>query len=108
MTELLAGIPVYPGARAMSTAAGADAAQAGFLTDRPADSVAGWYRDWFARDGWLIGGDLRAPDGSTSLHAEKAGRPLWLLVKPLAGGLGSQFSVIGAETDSATAASRTN
>ena len=97
--ELLAGIPVMPGARAMSTAAGSDAVQEGYLAARPADSVASWYRQWFLKDGWKITGDLRAANGMVTLHAEKGARPLWLIIQPAADGLGSRFSVIGAEAD---------
>jgi hypothetical protein len=87
-----------PRASPLATAAGADAVQASFRTAAPVDSVAGWYRQWLLQDGWLTAGDTRGADGSVTLHAQKAGRPVWVLIQPAPGG--STFSVIGAETDS--------
>jgi hypothetical protein len=101
--ELLAGIPALPGSSPWSTSVGTDAIQAGYQTAARADSVAAWYRRWLVKDGWQITGDLRAPNGTITVHAEKSGRPLWLIIQPYTNGIGSTFSVIGAESDSAAA-----
>jgi hypothetical protein len=106
--ELLAGIPAMPGSFASSTSAGTDAIQAGYQTAARADSVAAWYRRWLVKDGWQITGDLRDARGTVTVHAEKSGRPIWLIIQPLANGIGSMFSVIGAEADSAAARRRAN
>jgi len=96
--ELLAGIPAMPGSRPWSSSAGSDAIQAGYQTGVRADSVASWYRRWLIKDGWEMSGDLRTSNGTVTLHAEKAGRPIWLIIQPFPAGVGSTFSVIGADT----------
>jgi hypothetical protein len=103
--ELLAGIPAFPGSRPVSSSAGADAVQSGYLAAQRPDSVASWYRAWLVKDGWEISGDVRGGDGSITLHAEKGTRPLWLILQPLADHLGTRYSVIGAEADSSNARS---
>ncbi|MBI4419318.1 MAG: hypothetical protein HY560_00695, partial [Gemmatimonadetes bacterium] len=53
-----------------------------FRTGVVPDSVAAWYRRWFRTEGWNITGDVRMADGSVALHADKSGRPLWIMARP--------------------------
>jgi len=93
-TTLLSGIPVMPQATPVSSAAGTDAVETQYRTVAPADSVAAWYRRWLLQDGWRITGDTRA-GGVITLHGEKSGRPMWVMIQPQ--GTWTTFSIVGAE-----------
>ena len=97
--ELLAGIPAMPRSIPVSSAAGSEAVEAGYTTAASPDSVARWYRQWFLKDGWRINGDLPSA-GGVALSVEKAGRPIWLMIRPMANHQGSVFSVVAAGADS--------
>ena len=50
--------------------------------------------------GWDITGDAVMPDGAITLHAQREGAPLWVIVRRV--DAGSEFSVIGAAPDTST------
>jgi hypothetical protein len=84
--QMFFGIPVIPGARIVAGTAGA--AEARIEIPLPADTTAGIYRRILVRQSWEIRGDNTAPDGSVTLHARSAeGRPVWIIIRPLAPGL---------------------
>jgi hypothetical protein len=94
---LLDGLPVAPASARVESGAGAEAVEARYRSGLPADSVAAWYRRWFLAERWQVNGDARLPDGATVLHAEREGRPVWIVVRPGGAGAGSTFSLMGAE-----------
>jgi hypothetical protein len=98
--ELLAGIPAMPRSAPVSSSAGTEAVEFRYSTPVAPDSVAAWYRLWFLKNGWHIGGDLPSPGGGVTLSVEKEHRSVWLLVRPAAGRQGSVFSVLAAGADS--------
>jgi hypothetical protein len=100
---LLAGIPVMPQSSPLATAAGTDAVESAFSVIAPVDSVAAWYRRTLAGNGWQMTGDVRSPSGGVTIHAQKAARPIWVLIEPVRRGIGSTYSIIGAQPDTAVA-----
>jgi hypothetical protein len=100
--DVFAGLPILPGAR--FGGGSANAAEA--IADVPvsADSVARFYRRVLDDRAWDIRGDATAPDGQVTLHARSPeGRPIWIMIRPVAGGR-AQVSLIATAVD--TAASR--
>jgi len=93
--SLVNDAPVPPGAARISSIEGTEAVEAVYRAPFPSDSVAAWYRRWFLERRWRITGDNRLPDGTVVLHAEGPGNPLWLMIRPEAGG--TNFSVMSAE-----------
>jgi len=100
--SLLDGIPVAPASARVESGGGPEAVEARYRSGLPADSVSAWYRRWFLAQRWQINGDARLPDGATVLHAEREGRPVWILVRPGDRGAGSTFSLMGAEPGGAS------
>ncbi len=96
-STVLKGVAIMPRSVPTSAANGAEAAETVFRTGAVPDSVAAWYRRWFVAHGWEISGDARMPDGSLTLHAEKPGRLLWIMIQPGSDHVGSSYSVVGAE-----------
>jgi hypothetical protein len=98
---ILSGIPVMPQSSPRTTAAGSDAVEAAYSIIAPADSVASWYRRTLAGSGWQMTGDVRSPSGGVTIHAQKSARPIWVIIEPVGTGVGSIYSIIGAEPDTA-------
>jgi len=92
----LRGVLAYPQSTLVSLAAGSDAAELGFSSPAAVADVAQWYRRALAANGWELKTDQVGPDGSISMYAEKAKRPLWLTMRPNTGGPGSTYTMIGA------------
>ena len=97
----LSGIPVMPQSSPRTTAAGRDAVEAVYSIIAPADSVASWYRRTLAGNGWQMTGDVRSAAGAVTIHAQKSSRPIWIIIEPVSTGIGSIYSIIGAEPDTA-------
>jgi hypothetical protein len=98
------GLPVVPGSRIV--AGGSGVGEARIQVPIPADSLARVYRRILAKQAWDIRGDATAPDGSVTLHARSsAGRPIWIMIRPLTGGE-SEVSLIATAVDSTAAAPR--
>ena len=98
---ILSGIPVMPQSSPRATAAGSDAVEAAYSVIAPVDSVAAWYRRTLAGSGWQMTGDVRSASGGVTLHAQKSARPIWVIIEPVSRGIGSTYSLIGAEPDTA-------
>jgi hypothetical protein len=72
----------------------------------PADSLARVYRSTLAEQAWDVRGDATAADGSITLHARSSeGRPIWIMIRPLAPGR-SEVSLIATAADSTAGAPR--
>jgi hypothetical protein len=65
------------------------------------DTVAAWYHRMLPLNGWELQSDAKAPDGTVSLFAQKGDKPLWITLRPNAGGPGTTYTLIGAAVDSA-------
>ena len=90
------GVLSYPQSTLMSVATGQDAAQVVFASAAPAPKVATWYREMLRLNGWELRSDAVLPDGSISIYADSAARPLWITLKAGEGGLGTTYTLIGA------------
>jgi hypothetical protein len=95
--QVLVAVPVLPGAKVVSATGTADAVATTLRSELSADSSAAWYRRALLAGGWRLVGDQKAPDGSLTIHAERAGPPVWILVHPA--GTGSELQVVGAVMD---------
>jgi hypothetical protein len=102
----LGGVLAYPHSRVVEMSAGAEAAQLTLTAPAPPVRVAEWYRTYLGLNGWELKNEGRMVDSAVSIYAQKDGRPLWIMLRPAAGG--TQYTLTGAITDSTlTTRSRT-
>jgi hypothetical protein len=103
----LRGTLTYPRSTIVSLSAGDEAAELVMTSPDSVALVAGWYRQALPLNGWKLKRDTRDHSGSVTIYAEQGDRPLWLTVRPNAGGVGTTYTLIGAvlEGDSAKAPS---
>jgi hypothetical protein len=92
----LRGVLAYPQSTLVSLSAGSDAAELAFSSPAAVADVAQWYRRALAANGWELKTDQVGRDGSVSMYAVQGTRPLWLTMRPNAGGPGSTYTMIGA------------
>jgi len=92
----LRGVLAYPQSTLVSLSAGSDAAELAFSSPAAVADVAQWYRRALAVNGWELKTDQVGHDGSVSMYAVQGQRPLWLTMRPNAGGPGSTYTMIGA------------
>ena len=92
----LQGALAYPRSTLVGLSAGSDAAELTFTSPSTAVDVAQWYRRALALNGWELKSDQTGRDGAIAMYAEKGARPLWLTMRPEAGGAGSSYTMIGA------------
>jgi hypothetical protein len=94
---VLVAVPVLPHSRVVSATGTSEAVSTTLSAPYPPDSSAAWYRRALLARGWRLVGDLRAADGTLTIHAEREGPPLWIIVRKAPGG--SELQVIGAVVD---------
>ena len=99
--QVLVAVPVLPHAKVISATGTSEAVSTTLSAPYPPDSSAAWYRRALLARGWRLVGDQRAGDGSLTIHAERQGPPLWIIVRKGPGG-GSELQVIGAIVDTTT------
>jgi hypothetical protein len=99
---VLHGVLAYPQSSVVNVTRGSDAAQATFSAPAPVSVVATWYRQMLRLNGWDLQNDAVMNDGSVAILAQQGQRPLWITLKPTAGGSGTLYTLIGTElpTDS--------
>jgi len=89
----LSDIPVMPGSHPTSFNSGQETVHTVLVNDASPDSALNWYRTRFAQEGRRIVSDQQTPDGTT-LHTEENGPSLWVTIRPGAGGVGCEISVV--------------
>ncbi len=104
--DVMRGAPLYQPAVLADQRGSAEAMEFVFRSPSPADSIAEWYRARITYMGWDISGDATTPDGAISLHAQREGAPLWIIIRSLGDDAGSEFSLIGAAPDTSTVSER--
>jgi len=97
--DVMRGAPLYQPATLTDRRSSAETMEFVFRSPSPADSVAEWYRARITYMGWDITGDATTADGAISLHAQREGAPLWVIIRSLGDDAGSEFSLIGAAPD---------
>jgi hypothetical protein len=98
--DVMRSAPIYQPARMIASRGSAETLEWAFRSPSTADSVASWYRARITAMGWDISGDAVTPDGAITLHAQRDGAPLWVIIRET--DVGSEFSVIGAALDTST------
>ncbi len=96
---VLREVPIHPAAVPVSVQSASDAMETRYAVRVGPDTLAAWYRRRLTEGGWRLTGDTRAPDGTITLHAVRAGPPLWIMIRPRPQGSGSLLSLVGAATD---------
>jgi len=98
--DVMRGAPLYPASAFIERRGSAETLEYVFRSPHAADSVASWYRRRTTALGWDISGDAVLPDGAITLHFQRDGAPLWVIVRHA--DAGSEFSLIGAAPDTST------
>ena len=95
--QVLVAVPVLPNAKVVAATGTSETVSTTLRSPYSPDSSAAWYRRALLAKGWRLVGDQRANDGSLTIHAEREGPPLWIIVRKAPGG--SELQVIGAIVD---------
>ncbi|MGH7606693.1 MAG: hypothetical protein ACREME_05085 [Gemmatimonadales bacterium] len=99
----LRGMLAYPQSTVLTIAAGDEAAQIVLTSSAPVRDIAGWYRKALALNGWELR-SVREHNDSVTMYAEREGQPVWITLRPNAGGRGATYTLVGTiPTDSARA-----
>ena len=97
--NVLQEVAIFPLSVLISTSGTREALQTTFVTGYPKDTVAAWYRRGLHASGWRITGDVEDPAGQITLHAERDGPPLWIIVQDRVSPPGARYTLIGAVPD---------
>ena len=93
----LFAVPVLPGATVVAATGTSEAVSTTLRSPATPDSAAAWYRRALLARGWRLVSDQKSADGSLTIHAERSGPPIWIIVHGRSGG--SELQVIGAIVD---------
>ena len=91
----LHGVLVYPRSLMLEMDAGDSVGQITLTTADSFPRVVAWFHEAFRLNGWEMQSDLTGRDGTVTLYAEQAKRPLWITLKANVGGPGTTYTVIG-------------
>lgn len=95
---VMRGVPIYPGAVVVARSTSAEALEARLRVRAEPESVAVWYRRTLGERGWILVGDARTADGAITLHGQRDGPPVWVVIRRATDG-GTELSLIGAVSD---------
>jgi hypothetical protein len=98
-SDVLRDVWVFPLSVPVSYTGTGEAMQTTWSSGYAPDTVAAWYRRTLVQQGWEIVGDTRTPDGQITLHAERDGPPVWIIIGPRTSPPGTVYTMIGAEPD---------
>lgn len=85
----------YPQSTVTQVSAGSEAAEVTLTTPASPEDVARWYRGTLVANGWELRSDGRQPNGALVIHVVKESHPLWVTLRPNAGGRGTTYTLIG-------------
>ena len=97
--NVLQEVAIFPLSVLISTSGTREAMQTTFVSGYPKDTVAAWYRRGLNSAGWRIVGDVVDPAGQITLHAEREGPPLWIIIEDRVSPPGTKYTLIGAVPD---------
>ena len=97
--NVLQEVAIFPLSVLISTTGTREAMQTTFVSGYPKDTVAAWYRRGLNAAGWRIVGDVVDPAGQITLHAEREGPPLWIIIEDRVSPPGTKYTLIGAVPD---------
>lgn len=101
-----ANLPTPPNAQFIGRSGGADVLMLTFSSPLEPDSVVNYYRQMFTRDTiYHLLGDNKGATGEEAFYVESSKRPMWVRVRPNAGGVGSVVELTGAVVGPADTAS---
>ncbi|MGH7584819.1 MAG: hypothetical protein ACREMH_01080 [Gemmatimonadales bacterium] len=75
-------LPLPPNPSYVSRGGGADALTIRLRSAAPYDLVRGYYLGIFKAAPWALRNEAKDPSGGTVLYAERAGRPIWVRLRP--------------------------
>lgn len=102
-----ATLPLPPSPEFLGQSGSEDALMFTFRTPVPADTIADYYKRLFARDSsYKVLGVTPGAPGEWAFYVEFRERPLWVRVRPEAGGEGAVVELTGAVIDRADSTSR--
>jgi len=97
--NVLQAVAIFPLSVLISTSGTSEAMQTTLVSGYPKDTVAAWYRRGLHSAGWRIVGDLTDRAGQITLHAERDGPPLWIVIEDRVSPPGTRYTLIGAVPD---------
>jgi hypothetical protein len=93
--QALRGTLAYPRSSMVSLSAGEEAAQLVMSSPDSVGTVAKWFLTALALNHWDVKRTVSDRTGTVTIYAEQEKRPLWLTLRPNAGGPGTTYTMIG-------------
>ena len=91
----LEGTLAYPRSTMVSVSAGEEAAQLVMSSPDSVAAVARWFVQALSQNNWDVKRTVTDRTGTVTIYAEQDKRPLWLTLRPNAGGPGTTYTMIG-------------
>jgi hypothetical protein len=93
--QALQGTLAYPRSTIVSVSAGDEAAQLVLSSPDSVSVVAKWFVQALSLNKWDVKRNITDESGTVTIYAEQDKRPLWLTLRPNAGGPGTTYTMIG-------------
>jgi hypothetical protein len=93
--QALSGALAYPRSSMVSVSAGQEAAQLIMTSPDSVPTVATWFLQALPLNHWDVKRTISDRSGTVTIYAEQNKRPLWLTLRPNAGGAGTTYTMIG-------------
>jgi hypothetical protein len=93
--QALQGTLAYPRSTIVSVSAGDEAAQLVLSSPDSVRVVAKWFVQALSLNKWDVKRNITDESGTVTIYAEQDKRPLWLTLRPNAGGPGTTYTMIG-------------
>lgn len=93
--QALQGTLAYPRSSIVSMSAGEEAAQLVMTSPDSVTVVAKWFVRALGMNNWEVKRTISDRNGIVTIYAEHDKQPLWLTLRPNAGGPGTTYTMIG-------------
>jgi hypothetical protein len=94
-SQALSGALAYPRSSPVTASAGEEAAQLVMTSPDSVTVVARWFLEALPLNHWDVKRTVSDRSGTVTIYAEQGKRPLWLTLRPSAGGPGTTYTMIG-------------